>query len=89
MAKKSWVQRNNKKAKVVAKYAERRAALKEAGDYEGLSKLPRYASPTRVVNRCSVTGRKRAYYRMFGVSRLTLRELANQGLVPGMRRASW
>ncbi|WDE98285.1 30S ribosomal protein S14 [Lentisphaera profundi] len=89
MAKKSWIQRNEKKAKVVAKYAERRAALKKAGDYAGLSNLPRNASPTRVVNRCSVTGRKRAYYRKFGVSRLTLRELASQGLVPGMRRASW
>ena len=89
MAKKSWIQRNEKKKAVVAKYAERRQALKDAGDYEGLSKLPRNASPSRVVNRCSVTGRKRAYYRKFGVSRLTLRELASQGLVPGMRKASW
>ncbi len=89
MAKKSWVQRNLKKAKVAEKYAEKRAALKAAGDYEGLSNLPRNASPTRVVNRCSVTGRKRAYYRKFGVSRLTLRELASQGLIPGMRKASW
>jgi small subunit ribosomal protein S14 len=89
MAKKSWIQRNEKKKAVVAKYAERRQAMKDAGDYEGLSNLPRNASPTRVVNRCAVTGRKRAFYRKFGVSRLTLRELASQGLVPGMRKASW
>ena len=89
MAKKSWIQRNEKKKRTVAKYAELRKQLKEAGDYEALSKLPRNASPTRVVNRCVATGRKRAFYRKFGVSRLTLRELASQGLIPGMRKASW
>lgn len=89
MAKKAWVERNNRKKKTVAKYAKVRAELKEAGDYEGLAKLPRNASPCRVVNRCSLTGRRRAYFRKFGVSRLTLRELASNGLIPGVTKASW
>ena len=89
MARKAWVERNNRKAATVAKYAELRKQLKEAGDYEGLSKLPRNASPCRVVNRCNVTGRRRAYSRKFGVSRLTFRELASNGLIPGVTKASW
>ena len=89
MAKKSWVQRNLKKAKVAAKYAEVRKKYKEEGNYEALSKLPRNASPSRVVNRCSLTGRKRAYYRKFGLSRLSFRELALKGELPGVTKSSW
>lgn len=89
MARKAWVERNNRKKRTVAKYAELREKLKSEGDYEGLAKLPRDASPCRVVNRCSLTGRRRAYYRKFGVSRLTLRELAVHGLIPGVTKASW
>jgi len=89
MAKTSWKERNKKKARVVAKYAELRKQLKEAGDYEGLSKLPRNASPTRLVNRCSLSGRKRGYLRRFGVSRIMFRELAWRGEIPGIKKASW
>ena len=89
MAKKSWVERNKKKAATVAKYAAKRAELRAARDYEGLSKLPRGASPTRVVNRCHVTGRRHGYFRKFGCSRLTFREMALSGLIPGVTKASW
>ncbi|MBL6764041.1 MAG: 30S ribosomal protein S14 [Verrucomicrobiae bacterium] len=89
MAKKSWIERNDKKRQVVARYAEKRAELKASHDYEGLSKLPRNASPVRVVNRCSVSGRRHAYFRKFGVSRLTFRELALSGMIPGVTKASW
>jgi small subunit ribosomal protein S14 len=73
----------------VEKYAKKRAALKAAGDYRGLQQLPRNASPTRLVNRCFVTGRKRGYLRHFGVSRIVFRELAHAGKLPGVRKASW
>ncbi|MEX0769329.1 MAG: 30S ribosomal protein S14, partial [Balneolaceae bacterium] len=76
MAKKSWIARNEKRKRTVAKYAEKRRKLKEAGDYEALQKLPRDASPTRVRNRCNLTGRARGYVRQFGVSRIKFRELA-------------
>ena len=89
MAKKSWIARNKKKARAVAKYASKRAELKAAGDYEALSQLPRNASPSRVVNRCAITGRRHAYFRKFGVSRLTFRELALSGMIPGVTKASW
>ncbi len=89
MAKKSWIARNKKRAETVAKYAERRKALKEAGDYDGLQKLPRDASPTRVRNRCALTGRSRGYIRQYGISRIKFRELALDGKIPGMRKASW
>ena len=89
MAKKSWIARNEKKKRVVEKYAERRRALIEAGDYEGLQKLPRNASPTRVKNRCSLTGRARGYVGQFGISRIMFRQLALQGKIPGVRKASW
>ena len=89
MAKLSWKVRNAKKQKVVEKYAERRKALKEAGDYEGLHKLPRNASPTRVKNRCSITGRAKGYIGRYGVSRIKFRELALDGKLPGVRKASW
>ena len=89
MAKKAWLERNKRKAKTVAKYAAKRAELKANADYEGLAQLPRDASPVRLVNRCEITGRKRGIYRKFRVSRIMLRELALQGMVPGMRKASW
>lgn len=89
MARKAWIERDKKKRKCVAKYAEKRAALKKAKDYDGLSALPRNASPTRVVNRCRATGRRRAYIRKFQLSRLTFRELASEGKIPGVIKASW
>jgi|UniRef100_UPI004049ED11 small subunit ribosomal protein S14 len=89
MAKESMKAREVKRAKMVAKYAEKRKALKEAGDYEALQKLPRNASPIRMHNRCKLTGRPRGYVRTFGISRVMLREMANQGLIPGVRKASW
>jgi len=89
MAKKSWIARNEKRKKTVAKYDEKRKALKEAGDYEGLQKLPRNASPVRVRNRCSLTGRSRGYVSKFGVSRIKFREMALSGKLPGVKKASW
>lgn len=89
MAKESMRAREVKRRRMVEKYAERRKALKEAGDYEGLQKLPRNASPVRLHNRCGITGRPKGYMRQFGVSRVTFRELANNGLIPGVRKASW
>ncbi len=89
MAKKSWIARNEKRKKTVAKFAKKRKELKEAGDYEGLQKLPRNASPTRVRNRCSMTGRSRGYISKYGVSRIKFRELALDGKIPGIRKASW
>ncbi len=89
MAKKSWLERNKKKAAVVKKFAVLRAELKAKGDYAGLSKLPKNASPVRLVNRCAISGRRRAYIRKFGLSRLTFRELALSGMIPGVTKASW
>ncbi|MEX0593900.1 MAG: 30S ribosomal protein S14 [Balneolaceae bacterium] len=89
MAKKSWIARNKKRQETVAKYAEKRRQLKEAGDWEGLQKLPRNASPTRVRNRCNLTGRSRGYISKYGVSRIKFRELALDGKIPGIRKASW
>ena len=89
MAKKSWLERNKRKAETVKKYAALRAQLKARRDYVGLAKLPRDASPTRVVNRCAMSGRRHAYIRKFGVSRLTFREAALNGLIPGVVKASW
>jgi small subunit ribosomal protein S14 len=89
MSKTSWIERNKKKAAVVKKYAALRAELKAKGDYAALTKLPRNASPTRVVNRCSMSGRRHGYLRKFGCSRLTFREAALQGLIPGVTKASW
>lgn len=89
MSKISWIARNEKRKRTVEKYAEKRAALKEAGDYIGLQKLPRDASPTRVRNRCSITGRGRGYIGSYGISRIKFRELALQGKIPGVRKASW
>ncbi len=89
MAKESMKAREVKRARLVAKYAEKRKALKEAGDYEALQKLPRNASPVRMHNRCKLTGRPKGYMRTFGISRVTFREMANQGLIPGVKKASW
>jgi small subunit ribosomal protein S14 len=89
MAKQAWFERNKKKAAAVKKYAALRAELKAKKDYAALSKLPRNASPTRVVNRCSLTGRRHGYLRKFACSRLTFREAALNGLIPGVTKASW
>ncbi|MCU0786771.1 MAG: 30S ribosomal protein S14 [Verrucomicrobia bacterium] len=89
MAKKSWIARNKRKADTVKKYAAIRAELKAKGDYEALSKLPKDASPVRVVNRCAASGRRRAFIRKFGCSRLTFREAALAGLIPGVTKSSW
>ena len=89
MAKESMRAREVKRKKMVAKYAAKRKALKEAGDYQALQKLPKDASPIRMHNRCKLTGRPKGYMRTFGVSRVTFREMANQGLIPGVRKASW
>ncbi len=89
MSKKSVIARQKKREKMVARYAEKRAKLKAEGDYEALQKLPRDASPVRLHNRCQVTGRPRGYMRQFGVSRIKFREMAVDGLIPGLKKASW
>lgn len=89
MAKKSWIERNKKKQRTVEKYAALRAELKAKGDYVGLTKLPKNASPVRVVNRCNLSGRRHGYLRKFGCSRLSFREAALNGLIPGVMKASW
>ena len=89
MAKESMKAREVKRAKLVAKYAEKRKALKEAGDYEALQKLPKNASPVRLHNRCKLTGRTKGYMRTFGISSVLFREMANNGLIPGVKKASW
>ena len=89
MAIESMKAREVKRQTMVAKYAEKRKALLEAGDYEGLQKLPKNASPVRLHNRCNLTGRPRGYMRQFGISRVTFREMANNGLIPGVKKASW
>ncbi len=89
MAKESMKAREVRRAKLVAKYAEKRKQLKEAGDYVGLQKLPRNSNPIRLRNRCMLTGRPRGYMRQFGISRITFREMASKGLIPGVKKASW
>ena len=89
MAKKSQLARNAKRTKLVKKYAAKRAALKRAGDWDALQKLPRNSSPVRIKNRCAVSGRSRGYLRSFGLSRIQFRELARQGKIPGVKKASW
>ena len=89
MAKTSWLERNKRKQATVKKFAAKRAELKARKDYAGLSKLPRNASPIRVVNRCAVSGRRHGFLRKFGVSRLTFRELALSGMIPGVTKSSW
>ncbi|TRX53754.1 30S ribosomal protein S14 [Fulvivirga sp. M361] len=89
MARKSVIAREIKREKLVAKYAAKRKALKEAGDYDALDKLPRNASPVRLHNRCKLTGRPKGYMRKFGISRVTFREMASAGKIPGVTKASW
>ena len=89
MAKTSWIARDKKKADTVKKYAAIRAELKAKRDYVGLTKLPKNASPVRLVNRCKLTGRRHAFIRKYCVSRLTFRELALSGMIPGVIKASW
>jgi small subunit ribosomal protein S14 len=89
MAKESMKARERKRERMVAKYAAKREALKAAGDWEGLQKLPANSSAVRLHNRCKITGRPRGYMRNFGISRVTFREMAVQGLIPGVKKASW
>jgi small subunit ribosomal protein S14 len=89
MAKKSWIARNERKKQTVEKFAELRLKLKAQKDYIGLSMLPRDASPTRLINRCEITGRRRAFLRRFRLSRITFRELASAGMLPGVTKSSW
>jgi small subunit ribosomal protein S14 len=89
MAKESMKAREVKRAKLVEKYAAKRAALKEQGDYIGLQHLPKNASPVRMHNRCKLTGRPKGYIRQFGISRICFREMAASGLIPGVKKASW
>lgn len=89
MAREGVKAREIKRQKLVAKYAEKREALKAAGDYAALDKLPRNASPVRLHNRCKLTGRPKGYMRQFGISRVTFREMALAGKIPGIKKASW
>ncbi|MEM0897242.1 MAG: 30S ribosomal protein S14 [Verrucomicrobiota bacterium] len=89
MAKKSWKARNKRKERTAAKFAKLREQLKKEGDYVGLSMLPRDASPTRTVNRCESTGRRRGYIGRFKLSRIAFRELASKGMIPGVTKSSW
>ena len=89
MAKTSVIARQKKREVLVAQFAEKRAALKAAGDYAGLDALPKNASPVRLKNRCQLTGRPRGYIRYFGLSRVSFRDMALNGKIPGVRKASW
>ena len=89
MAKKSIIARQAKREALVKQYAEKRKALKEAGDYAALDELPRNSSAVRLKNRCQLTGRPRGYIRYFGLSRITFRDMALDGKIPGVKKASW
>lgn len=89
MAKESMKARERKREAMVEKYAEKRAELKAAGDWDALQKLPKNSSKVRLHNRCKLTGRPRGYMRQFGISRVTFREMASAGLIPGIKKASW
>jgi len=89
MAKESMKARERGRQKLVEKYAEKRAKLKAEGDYVGLSRLPKNSNPIRLHNRCLITGRPKGYMRQFGISRITFREMASKGLIPGVKKASW
>ncbi len=89
MAKESVKAREIKRARLIKKYEAKRAQLKADGDYVGLSRLPKNSNPIRLHNRCKLTGRPRGYMRQFGVSRITFREMASAGLIPGVKKASW
>ena len=89
MARKSLIARNEKRIRLAQKYAKKRAELKENGDWEGLQKLPRNSLPIRIRNRCFITGRARGYSRSFNMSRISFREQASKGYIPGVRKSSW
>ncbi|MCB0660138.1 MAG: 30S ribosomal protein S14 [Saprospiraceae bacterium] len=89
MAKKSIIARELKRERLVAKYADLRKKLKEEGDYEALDKLPKNSARVRLHNRCKLTGRPKGYMRRFGINRATFRKMANEGLIPGVTKASW
>ncbi|MFV0290708.1 MAG: 30S ribosomal protein S14 [Mangrovibacterium sp.] len=89
MAKESMKAREAKRAALVEKYAEKRAKLKAEGDYIGLQKLPKNSSKVRMHNRCKLSGRPKGYIRQFGISRIDFREMASNGLIPGVKKASW
>jgi small subunit ribosomal protein S14 len=89
MAKESIIAREAKRKRMVEKYAVKRAQLKTEGDFQALSRLPRNSSPVRLHNRCKLTGRPKGYIRQFGISRISFRELASKGLIPGIKKASW
>lgn len=89
MAKESMKAREVKRAKLIAKYAEKRAKFIAEGEYDMLQTLPRNSSPIRLHNRCKITGRPKGYMRQFGVSRISFREMASAGLIPGVKKASW
>jgi small subunit ribosomal protein S14 len=89
MAKKSVTARQKKRERLVAQYADKRSALKAAGDYAALDALPKNASPVRLKNRCQLTGRPKGYIRYFGISRVLFRDMALNGKIPGVKKASW
>lgn len=89
MARKSLIARERKRERLVAKYADLRKQLKEAGDWEALDKLPRNSAKIRLHNRCRLTGRPKGYMRLFGISRVTFRKMALEGKIPGVTKASW
>lgn len=89
MAREAVKARERKRERLVARYADKRAALKAAGDWQGLDKLPRNSSAVRLHNRCKITGRPKGYMRKFGISRVTFREMASAGKIPGITKASW
>jgi small subunit ribosomal protein S14 len=89
MARESLKARERKRESLVAKYAKKRALLKAAGDFEGLDKLPKNSSPVRLHNRCKLTGRPKGYMRKFGINRVTFREMASAGKIPGITKSSW
>ena len=89
MAKESMKAREVKRAKLIAKYAEKRTKFIEEGNYDMLQTLPRNSSPIRIHNRCKITGRPKGYMRQFGISRIQFREMASKGLIPGVKKASW
>lgn len=89
MAKKSIIARDEKRKQMIIKYAQKRAELKAMGDLEGLARLPRNSSRTRLTNRCMETGRSRGYMRQFGLSRISFREHASKGEIPGITKSSW
>lgn len=89
MARLSVSVRNQKRRKIVARYADKRKRLKEAGDWEALDKLPKNASPVRLRNRCNLTGRSRGYIRDFGLCRVVFRQMAHEGRIPGVTKSSW